>query len=295
MSKNIINGYEIVAPWECCGNGRYSFAKKNGENFFIKELKSPRYPVFGSEAIRRERIKLCEEFEKSRREVMEALRKVALPNGNILYPIELFRDGAFYYEVSYKAEGERLECSNIGRCTKEMKVMLFKTIMASLKLLEQAGIVYGDMKPENIQVVYNPSINSLRGQIYDLTDSYIEKKPGKRDEVIGTTPYYSPELGKYIVENRKFDILNLGEKRITTKNDIFAAAIVMHMYFTGGRMPAIPEKYNYIYESVLDNCEPVIDESIDEDIAFILKAMLSKKSADRPNAEKILELLNGAA
>ena len=31
MSKNIINGYEIVAPWECCGNGRYSFAKKNGE------------------------------------------------------------------------------------------------------------------------------------------------------------------------------------------------------------------------------------------------------------------------
>ena len=62
MSKNIINGYEIVAPWECCGNGRYSFAKKNGENFFIKELKSPRYPVSGSEAIRRERIKLCEEF-----------------------------------------------------------------------------------------------------------------------------------------------------------------------------------------------------------------------------------------
>ena len=179
----------------------------------------------------------------------------------------------------------------INRCTKEMKLMLLKTIIASLMVLEEAGVVYGDMKPENIHVVYNPATNSLRGLIYDLTDSYLERRPGKRDEVIGTTPYYSPELGKYIVESGKLDFLKLGEKRITTKSDIFAAAIVMHMYLTAGKMPGIPEKYNYVYEAVLDNCKPVIDPSIDKDVAYILDAMLAKRSTERPNAGQVLNLL----
>lgn len=295
MTKKIINGYEITAPWNFCGNGKYSFAKKNGEEFFIKELVSPRYPLSGSESVRRERIKECEEFEKTRRQVMDALKRVALPNGNLLYPIELFREGAFYYEVSYKAEGDNLDFSKISRCTKEMKLMLLKTIMLSLKLLDDAGVVYGDMKPENIQVVYNSKTNVLRGQIYDLTDSYLQKQPGKRDEVIGTTPYYSPELGKYIVESGKFDFLRLGERRITTKSDIFAAAIVMHQYMTGGLFPKIPEKYNYVYEAVLDNCKPIIDSGIDKDLAYILEAMLAKRSTDRPNAGQVLNLLKQIA
>ena len=295
MPKKIINGYEIIAPWNFCGNGKYSFARKGGEEFFIKELVSPRYPLSGSESVRRERIKECEEFEKSRKQVMDALKKAALPNGNLLYPIELFRDGAFYYEVSYRAKGKNLDFTMINRCTKEMKLMLLKTIIASLKVLEEAGVVYGDMKPENIHVVYNPATNSLRGQIYDLTDSYLERRPGKRDEVIGTTPYYSPELGKYIVESGKLDFLKLGEKKITTKSDIFAAAIVMHMYLTSGKMPGIPEKYNYVYEAVLDNCKPVIDPGIDKDVAYILTAMLAKKSIDRPSAGQVLELLKNIA
>mgnify|MGYP004674860297 FL=1 len=54
MPKKIINGYEIIAPWNFCGNGKYSFARKGGEEFFIKELVSPRYPLSGSESVRRE-------------------------------------------------------------------------------------------------------------------------------------------------------------------------------------------------------------------------------------------------
>ena len=57
MPKKIINGYEIIAHWNFCGNGKYSFARKGGEEFFIKELVSPRYPLSGSESVRRERIK----------------------------------------------------------------------------------------------------------------------------------------------------------------------------------------------------------------------------------------------
>ena len=85
MPKKIINGYEIIAHWNFCGNGKYSFARKGGEEFFIKELVSPRYPLSGSESVRRERIKECEEFEKSRKQVMDALKKAALPNGNLYH------------------------------------------------------------------------------------------------------------------------------------------------------------------------------------------------------------------
>lgn len=293
MSMDTINGYKIIQPWNFCGNGKYSFAEKNGEQFFIKELVYPRFPMAGSESVRKERIKECEEYEKSRKQVIDALKKVALPNGNLLYPVEIFREGAFYYEVSYRAIGKNLDMSIVSRCSKDMKMMLIKTIIASLRLLDEAGVVYGDMKPENIQVVYDPKLNSLRGQIFDLTDSYLEKNPGKRDEVIGTTPYYSPELGKYIVESGKLDFLKLGEKKITSKSDIFAAAIVIHMYLTGGKMPIIPQKYNYVYEAVLDNCKPLIDSRIEPEVARILSAMLSKKSVDRPNAGEVLALING--
>lgn len=292
MSENNINGYQIIEPWNFCGNGRYSFAKKDGEQFFIKELVYPRFPTAGSEAVRKERIKECKEYEKTRKEVMDSLKKVALPNGNLLYPVELFRVGAFYYEVSYRATGKNLDMSIVKRCSREMKVMLIKTIVASLKLLDDAGVVYGDMKPENIQVVYDPELNSLRGQIFDLTDAYLSKKPGKRDEVIGTTPYYSPELGKYIIEQGKFDFLKLDGKRITSKSDIFAAALVIHMYLTGGNMPGIPDKYNYVYEAVLDNYKPIIDSEIDQDISEILSSMLSKKPENRPSASEVLKLMS---
>ena len=133
------------------------------------------------------------------------------------------------------------------------------------------------MKPENIQAVYDPKLNSLREQIFDLTDSYLEKNPGKREEVKGTTPYYSLELGKYIVELGKLDFLKLGEKKITSKSDIFTVAIVIHMYLTGGKMPIIPQKYNYVYEAVLDNHKSLIDSSIDSEMASILSSMLSRK------------------
>lgn len=42
-------------------------------------------------------------------------------------------------------------------------------------------------------------------------------------------------------------------------------------------MPIIPQKYNYVYEAVLDNHKSLIDSSIDSEMASILSSMLSRK------------------
>ena len=57
-------------------------------------------------------------------------------------------------------------------------------------------------------------------------------------------------------------------------------------------MPGIPDKYNYVYEAVLDNYKPIIDSEIDQDISEILSSMLSKKPENRPSASEVLKLMS---
>ena len=290
---NQIKDYKIISDWTPCGNGKYAFAKRGNDEFFVKQLVTPRWPVCGSSDTKEQGIRQCKDFEYQKRNVMEALKRVSLPNGNLLIPYEIFLEGAFYYEVSFRIKDKFLNFEDVSRCNRNNKIMLIKTMMASLALLEKAGVVHGDIKPDNVAVSYSKTSHSLRARIFDMTDSYLVGRPGSRDCVIGTTPYYSPELGKYIVENGRFDVFKKGERSITTKSDVFAAGLVIHQYLAEGRFPKYPQnKFNYPYEAVNHNYKLIIDSSIDTDIAFILAQMLQKRPSERPNPSEIIDMLN---
>ena len=106
--KTVINGYTLESNFTTAGAGmcQWAFAKKNDEEFFIKQFISVKYPVetaqLSADMISRMKQK-ADEFKSKKLKLYQAL--YASRTGNILIPIEFFRNKAFYYLVTEKVNG----------------------------------------------------------------------------------------------------------------------------------------------------------------------------------------------
>lgn len=87
--------------WRSGNGGQYNVATKDGKEYFIKRLDSPRYPVSDSfkGEFKQKKIDLCNEWIRHRQEIIDAIPGSG--TGTIAKTIEVFREGSCYYEVSY--------------------------------------------------------------------------------------------------------------------------------------------------------------------------------------------------
>lgn len=97
-----LHGYNLdETQWRVGKGSQYNYATKDGKEYFIKRLTFPRYPVsdnFKGE-FKQNKIDLCNEWLRHRQEIMDAIPGSG--TGTIAKPIEIFREGPCYYEVSY--------------------------------------------------------------------------------------------------------------------------------------------------------------------------------------------------
>ena len=78
---------------------------------------------------------------------------------------------------------------------------------------------------------------------------------------------------------------------LTKKIDIFSLGILLHQYFCGEIPEFDKEKYDYLFEAVLDDGEIKISDKIPDYFKSTLLNMLSKHPARRPQASEILQVL----
>ena len=147
-----INNYTIdETKWQLRGgNGECNIATKKGKKYFIKRLIKLKYPVSDllPQKVKAEKIRECTEWLRRRNAILKALPGDG--TGNVVKPIEYFREGPFYYEVANMVEIASLETDEIQKKSVKDKALIMLTAATSIADIHAAGIVHGDLDPGNI-------------------------------------------------------------------------------------------------------------------------------------------------
>lgn len=282
---SLLRGYQIDDNWNIVGNGQWLFGKHGGQEYFIKKFDKPKYPNerMVSPAVAKRMKGVCKEWEKEQLEMINALKEYATPSGNLVVPIELFKEGTTYYKVTYKVDTASLDIKAISKLEDNKKLLLLRTLAHSVKSLHRARIVHGDLKPENILVTRGATGNYVT-KVIDFDDSYFEGRPPTAEETVGTINYYSPELADYILN----ESIELG-KKITCKSDIFALGLIFHEYWTGS-FP-VYEGHMYAGIHVLEGGVLGVSKMIPPNLRKLISDMLDANPSSRPSINEVFTRL----
>jgi len=244
---DVINGYEILQDFSVAGAGfsKWTFAEKDGREYFFKEFLSPTYPEAdapGSERIKARKRARCEAFENHHRRIMEATRPVSRLGGNLIVTLDFFRWGAKYYKVTEKVEiAEGPEAGEVAALGFDDQLVILKSVAHSLKVLHDLKIVHSDLKPSNILIKKTTLAHTAK--LIDFDSAYFTGEPPPPDQIVGTINYYSPELVTYIQDTEATD-----PHRLSLASDVFTLGQIYTEYLTG--QPPAHDRERYAYPSI---------------------------------------------
>ena len=292
MNKgDVINGYLILQDFSVAGAGfsKWTFAEKDGREYFFKEFLSPTYPEAdapGSERIKARKRTRCEAFENHHRRIMEATRPVSSLGGNLVVTLDFFRWGAKYYKVTEKIEvAEGPAATEVAALSFEDRLVILKSVAHSLKVLHDLKIVHSDLKPSNILIKKTALAHTAK--LIDFDSAYFTGEPPPPDQIVGTINYYSPELVAYIQEAEAADPAKLG-----LASDVFTLGLIYCEYLTGA--PPRYDRERYAYPSlaarqgeVLQVPADKVDADVPPEIVELVNRMLLLDSAARPTIGEV--------
>ena len=289
LTGEIINGYIIQQDFVVAGGmSKISFAKKEGKEYFIKEFLSPKYPLEGSpgsEKLKEQKRKACEDFEKHHKELNNKIGTRVSIGGNLIFAVDFFRWGSCYYKVTEKIDTCSISCEDISRLPIEKILIVAKSVCHSIRILHELNIVHGDLKPDNILI--KKTTTGYSGKLIDFDDSYFDGKPPiERDELVGTPEYYSPEQAAYIMDEEK----EIDGKTLTVKSDIFTLGIIFCEYFTG-KKPKLTNDYKTTWNCIKNGKSFNLAKPIPHSVAVLIGKMLQKKAKDRPTINEVFDKL----
>ena len=280
-----VRGYQLIRDFKMAGGGNceWTFATKDGREYFIKRFLNPKYPKPdgpGSEKTKNLMREACEQFERHQRELNDAVKSVAGASGRLVAASDFFREDNLFYKVAVKVPAENISPAEIAKLPLENKIGLLQNVCTAVSTLHRKKIVHGDLKVDNALLEKSGSDELFIARLIDFDSSYFAQKPPAVDEMMGDPPYYSPELLNYVQE--KDD----DHSKLTTQSDMFALGLVFHQYLTGN-MPSFAGDHKYVCEAVRAGyvVEPdSLDKSLPNGMRILISSMLKYNPADRPTA-----------
>lgn len=282
----VINGYKLTCELtnDNAGMCRWAFASKGGQEFFIKEFLSPKYPVNTknlSDTIVNAMRASAEQFYSKRKRFYDELFKCR--TGNVVVILDFFRYESSYYIITEKMVGPYLSISDVAAFSAENKRILLKAITYSMISVHDKGIVHSDLKPDNV-LLKRTEKGSCTAKLIDFDSGYFAYEVP--EEIEGDQVYFSPEAV----------LINAGRKEvpISVKADVFALGLLFHQYWCGELPYFEREKYNYASDALLDHAELKLNPHIPADIKSLIQRMLSKYQDQRPSTREIWEELSNS-
>ena len=288
---DVVNGYLILENFKVVGAGlsKWTYAERDGRQFFIKEFLSPTYPddaAPGSEKTKARKRARCATFETHHRGMQKALAPLSAYGGNLIVTLDFFRWGAKYYKVTEKVDAEDLGPAGIAGLDLRWQLVLMKSVAHSLKILHDLRIVHGDLKPSNILVKRTEL--GYTSKLIDFDSSYIAGNPPPFEEIVGTINYYSPELLGYIQD------VGVQPGDLGVASDIFALGLIYTEFLTGAVPPFDAARYHEPAVAVRSGETLRIPRAgMVPALADLVDSMLLGDSAQRPTIAHVHATLMG--
>jgi eukaryotic-like serine/threonine-protein kinase len=287
---DVINGYRILEDFRVVGAGlsKWTFAAKDGREYFIKEFLSPTWPdehAPGSAQTKMRKRRRCQAFERHHRRINEALAEISGVGGNLIVTLAFFRWGAKYYKVTEKVQATGLSPADISSLPFPDQLVLLKTVAHSLRILHDRGIVHGDLKPSNVLIKRTEL--GYTTKLIDFDNAYLAGEPPPPGEIVGTMNYYAPELVGYIQET------GTSAAELTQKADIFALGLIYTEYLTGTLPPFDPA---HQYAGVAARAGEVLrlpSDTLPAPVVELVDRMLLADPTARPTIAEIHSTLMG--
>lgn len=283
MSETM-NRYELLAPFQNknAGFSRWTYATRDGRDYFLKEFMDPVYPTDESLAVelRTKRVKDCEEFELKKKALYEAINRVS--DGNVVRIAEFFRYDNHYYLATERIQTQSISMGEISSLPYEDRFLLCKSLAHGMMKLHQEHIVHADIKESNV-LIKRTQKGKLVAKIIDFDASFFENDPPQyEDELGGDQVYLAPEACQFIC----------GESiELTTKMDVFAVGLLFHQYLIG-KLPGFDtEEYDYAFDAVLDGQGLVISSDLNVMLQEMLRGMLECDPKKRLSIQEVYSVL----
>lgn len=269
-----INEYMLLAPFqnENAGFSRWTYAKRNGRDYFLKEFLNPIYPDQDSlsEKLRQNLIYTCQKFEEKKCNLYKAIDDAS--DGNLVRIFEFFRYDSHYYIAMPRVKSEKISFKDIARLPFEDRILLCRTAAQSIMKMHDAHIVHSDIKENNV-MIHKTRTGKFTAKIIDFDCSFFESDPPKNeDDLGGDQIYLSPEACMFFCGN---------EVKLCCKMDIFALGLLFHQYLTGELPYFDTSEYDYAHEAVLDDSMIVVSNALQEPLRSMIANMLAKDPDDR--------------
>lgn len=285
MGSTMINGYSLLGPFTTANAGmcQWTFAQKDGHEYFIKEFLSPKYPtddsILGPVLTAKMRAS-ADHFFATKKQFYDLLMQKCR-TGNNMVVLDFFRYESKYYVVTDKVTGRLLTVKEVSELPDAQKYVFLKSLLYTISKLHQYGIVHSDLRPENI-LVKETTDGYCTAKTIDFDSGFFESDIPEAIE--GSQNYFSPEA-----------VLRTGGEKVpvTTKSDIWALGLLIHQYWSG-KLPRFSNQYHYASEAVLNGDTLSLDPSLPERLRILIGRMLNRFAADRPGADEALLYLSGS-
>lgn len=279
---DLVAGYVLKTDAQSGGgHSEWAIAERDGEDFFIKRFLQPTYPLTdgpGSPQTKAAKRARCEAFERHQRLVMRRLRPISGESGNLVITRDFFREHAFYYKVTTKVDVSGIGPMGIATMRRDDRILIMLTAAKSLDTLHKAGLVHGDVKPDNLLI--KALDRGYAVKVIDFDNCFPVHHPPAPDQLVGDPAYYSPELLLYNLDKAA------GEE-LDGKNDVFALGLVFWLYLTGAR-PPLPDGVVYPAEAVQAGTALTMPRAVqDPPLADLVNSMLAKAPGIRPSMNEV--------
>lgn len=282
-----VNGYRILTAPTNAGGGmsQWSFAEKDGREYFVKMFLAPKYPLDtgpGSPASKARKRTVCLAFEHRHLEIQRRLDPDMPGGGNLVVTRDFFRVESTYVKVMDRIEVAHLPAAH--ELTPHQLIVVLRTLVFSLRLLHDKHVVHGDMKPDNV-LVNKGGEGLLISKLIDFDEAYVAGQPPPADQIVGDPAYYSPELLRYIKQDPSVPATVLG-----LPSDMFSLGILLHAFLTGV-LPGFDRSVaNYPAEAVVGGQR--LDLSAAPEAARdILSRLLAFDPSARPQIAEVIDFL----
>ena len=177
-----------------------------------------------------------------------------------------------YFVMDFASRGDMYSCVKSGALDYDTCLFYFSEILCGLSTIHSNGIIFGDLKLENILI-------DNSGHIL-LADFGISRKENETDKNVGGTPvYFAPET--------------ITDKLVHFKSDIWALGIILYE-MTGSHVPWQGMNKDIMFKMIL-NIQLSLNMLFDNRLNNLIQLLTVKDHSERPDCGEIINYLTTEA